>query len=184
MGGQSYAVCSRPGVFSWDRLDRGTQMLLEALEVAPGETVLDLGCGYGIVGLVAAEKAGTVYLVDADAEAVESARRTVALHGRSNCRVVAGDGVAAVDSVSFDVVATNPPFHQGKATDLDLVQRWIRDIANVLRPGGRLYLVANRFLRYEDTLRAALTSVEAVCSDSRFKVLRAERSQGRPDGRP
>jgi 16S rRNA (guanine1207-N2)-methyltransferase len=133
--------------------------------------VLDLGCGYGIVGLVAAETAGTVYLVDADVEAVESARRTVALHGRRNCQVVPSDGAAAVGEVAFDVVATNPPFHQGKATTYDVAGQLIRDAARVLRPGGRFYLVANRFLRYEEALGEAFGAVEMVYSDSRYKVL-------------
>jgi 16S rRNA (guanine1207-N2)-methyltransferase len=141
------------------------------MAVAPGETALDLGCGYGIVGLVAAETAKRVYLVDADVEAVEAARRTVALHGRHNCAVLVSDGVAAVEEVAFDVVATNPPFHQGKATTYDVARQFIGDAARVLRPGGRFYLVANRFLRYEEALRAAFGRVEMVYVDARFKVL-------------
>lgn len=175
VGGKGYAVCSRPGVFSWDHLDRGTAALLAAMAVAPGETVLDLGCGYGIVGLVAAETAERVYLVDADVEAVEAARRTVALHGRRNCAVLVSDGVAAVEEVAFDVVATNPPFHQGKATTYDVARQFIGDAARVLRPGGRFYLVANRFLRYEEALWAAFGGVEMIYADARFKVLRGTR---------
>lgn len=176
VGGKEYVVCSRPGVFSWDRLDHGTEALLSVLEVAPGETALDLGCGYGIVGLVASQTAGQVYLVDADVEAVEAARRTVALHGRRNCAVLVGDGVAAVQDVAFDVVATNPPFHQGKATTYDVARQFIRDAARVLRPGGRFYLVANRFLRYEEAMRAAFGRVETLHADARFKVLRGTRT--------
>ncbi len=175
VGGKRIAVCSRPGVFSWDRLDRGTEALLAAMEVAPCETVLDLGCGYGLVGLVAAGTARQVYLVDADVEAVEAARRTVALHGLGHCTVLAGDGVAAVQGIAFDVVATNPPFHQGKATTYDVARQFIADGARVLRPGGRFYLVANRFIRYEEAMREALGRVETVYSDSRYKVLRGSR---------
>lgn len=174
--GRTYPVCSRPGVFAWDRLDRGTQLLLESLEVAPGETVLDLGCGYGIVGLVAAERAGQVYLLDADAEAVESARRTVALNGLGNCQVLASDCAAAVGHVPFDVVATNPPFHQGKATTYDVALQFIRDAARVLRPGGRFYLVANRFIRYENAIRQTFGNVQAVHSDAQYQVLRTIRA--------
>ncbi len=77
--GHTYEVHSRPGVFAWDRLDGGTSALIEAMQVTPGDRVLDLGCGYGIVGAVAANLgAGHVTMVDADIVAVESARRTVA----------------------------------------------------------------------------------------------------------
>jgi 16S rRNA (guanine1207-N2)-methyltransferase len=172
--GKPYPVCSRPGVFSWDRLDRGTEVLLEALEVTPGETVLDLGCGYGIIGVMAAETAGQVYLVDADIVAIESARRTVALHGLGNCRVLSGDSATAVEGVTFDIVATNPPFHQGKATTYNVAEQFVRDAARVLRPGGRLYMVANRFLPYEDTVREALGTVEMIHAGKRFKVLRGD----------
>lgn len=176
--GRTYAVCSRPGVFSWDRLDRGTELLIEAMEIGPADTVLDLGCGYGIVGLVAAGLAmsGQVYLVDADIEALESARRTLALHGLAHCYVLASDCAAAVRDVPFDVVATNPPFHQGRAATYDVARQFIRDAAQVLRPGGRFYLVANRFIPYEDTLRRTFGQVQALYLDSRYKVLRATRS--------
>ena len=82
-------------------------------------------------------------------------------------------GVAAVGEVAFDVVATNPPFHQGKATTCDVAGQFIRDAARVLRPGGRFYLVANRFLPYEDAIREALGTVKMIYSDNQFKVLRA-----------
>lgn len=175
--GRCYTVCSRPGVFSWDRLDRGTELLIEALEIGPADTVLDLGCGYGILGLVAAtlSPAGRVYLVDADIEALESARRTLAQNGLAHCPVLPSDCAAAVRDVPFDVVATNPPFHQGRAAVYDIARQFIHDAAQVLRPGGRFYLVANRFLPYEDALRQAFGQARVLHADSRYKVLGATR---------
>ncbi len=78
--GKSYRVCSRPGIFAWDRLDPGTQALIEMLDIPPGSEVLDLGCGYGIIGAVAADLAhgGRTLLVDAEVAAVEAAGQTLA----------------------------------------------------------------------------------------------------------
>jgi len=77
IAGHSVFVCSRPGVFAWNRLDEGTRLLVEHMRIEPEDTVLDLGCGTGIVGVVSARIAtrGKVVLVDTDAEAIRSATR-------------------------------------------------------------------------------------------------------------
>lgn len=177
MQGNEYVVCSRPGVFAWDRLDRGTQALLEAMDVRADDHVLDLGCGYGIVGVVAADRArtGAAHLVDAHVTAVEAARRTVAANGLSNGHVHLSDCAAAVRNQQFDLVLANPPFHHGKATQYDVAQQFMRDAAAVLKSRGRFYLVANQFLAYEEPLREPFGQVETVYWDNQFKVLLATR---------
>ena len=89
-------------------------------------------------------------------------------------QVVPSDGVQAVQTQRFDLVATNPPFHQGGLQTADIAESFIRGAVQVLRPQGRFYLVANRFLKYEHTLRAHFQQVEEVGGNTRFKVMRAQ----------
>lgn len=176
--GGACKVFSRPGVFSWDRLDRGSQALLEVMEVGRAERILELGCGYGIVGTAAARAApgAQVTMVDVDVEAVRSTRRTADENGVGDrCEVLASDAADAVADRRFDLVLANPPFHVGKATDLDVPAQFIRDAARVLDRGGRLILVANRTLPYEAWVRECFGSYRAVLDGREFKVLAATR---------
>lgn len=175
--GRTFAIESLPGVFSYDRLDEGTALLLDALAargVLAGGRALDLGCGYGILGLaVAALGAGRVDLVDVSLPAVAAAGRNVAAAGLAQAQVVAGDGFAAVPDARYDLIVTNPPFHTGKVVDYDSARRFMRESAGALAPGGELLLVANAFLPYEPVLRERYRAVEQLAATPRFQVLRA-----------
>lgn len=168
-------VYSRPGVFSWDHVDEATALLAEHMVVNKGESVLDLGCGSGGLGTVAAKLSGTgrVRMVDADNEAVRSTRGTIEVAGVRNASVVVSDIASAVIDERFDVVVSNPPFHVGKATNLELPLQFIRDAFEVLNPKGRLYLVANRTLPYESMIAEQFGAVLTVHDGPRFKVLSA-----------
>lgn len=176
--GRAWRVATKPGVFAWDRLDPATALLLDHLEVGESDHVLDLGAGYGIIGLVAATLAprGQVDLVEADVTAVEAARRTLALNDIANAEVHLSDGAEAVRR-QYDVVATNPPFHQGYGVDYTVARQFIRDAHRLLKPGGRFWLVANRGLRvsYPEIIRHHFGDVEIVVEDSRWQLLRAVR---------
>jgi 16S rRNA (guanine1207-N2)-methyltransferase len=161
-------------------VDAGTAALVGAMEIGAGERVLDLGCGTGLAGLAAARRAGEgrVVLVDADVRAVESARRTLAANGIANAEVLVSDCGSAVsahrsDAGRFDVVITNPPFHQGVGVEYAVARQFVRDAARVLGRGGRLFLVANRFLRYGELVREVFGNVETAYADSRYHVLAA-----------
>jgi len=166
-------LVSKPGLFAWDRLDEGTAALVRAMEIAPRDQVLDLGCGTGLAGLAAARRAtdGQAVLVDADVRAVEAAWRTATANGVVNVEVSPSDCASAVLDRRFDVVVSNPPFHQGVGTDYEVAHQFVRDAARVLRRGGRLFLVANRHLRYADLIRANFGNVDAVYADNRYQVL-------------
>ena len=172
-------VRSRPGVFSWDRLDAGTRALLDVMDVEGGGAILDPGCGFGIIGAVAARLApeARVTMTDVNVDAIESSRRTIAENGLAGrCEVVASDIAAVIPDRSIDLVLTNPPFHTGKATDLLVAAQFVRDAARVLKPGGRLVLVANRTLPYELWLRECFGSFHTAFDGRQFKVLSAVRA--------
>jgi len=161
--------------FAEGKLDEGTYLLLEVLEVRRTDEALDMGSGAGFIGIHIARLAtkGHVTMVDASLAAVDAAQHAVEQSGLTNVQVVPSDGAQAVLSQRFDLVVTNPPFHQGGIQTTEIAERFIRQAAQVLSPHGRFYLVANRFLKYEPTLRACFKTVEEVGGNSRYKVLRA-----------
>jgi 16S rRNA (guanine1207-N2)-methyltransferase len=173
LGGETLQVVSLPGVFSHGRLDDGTRLLLETLPSLPGP-LLDVGCGAGILGAwYAVRGAGPVTLVDADALAVEAARRTLALNGLSG-RVEAGD-VFPPETAAFASIISNPPFHQGSATDDRVTATLVAGAGARLRPGGTLTLVCNRFLPIPDRLDRAFGSHVALADDARYRVYQVTR---------
>ena len=170
-------LSARPGVFSWEHLDEATQILGDLMDICAGESVLDLGCGTGALGLTAALLSGTgrVLMVDADAEAVRCASRGITKAGVTNAEVRASDVGSALGDEPFDVVVANPPFHQGKATDLLVPRQFIADAYAHLNAKGRLLLVANRTLPYEQLIADRFGEVRTLHDGRRFKVLSATR---------
>ena len=164
-----------PATFAEGKLDEGTRLLVEALEVHATDIALDIGCGTGYIGMHIAHVAskGQVTMVDSSLVAVDAARHMIEQSGMTNVQVLASNGTQVVMGQRFDLIATNPPFHLGGIQTTDIGERFIRESAQVLRPRGRFYLVANRFLKYEPTLRSCFHSVEEVGGNTRYKVLLA-----------
>ena len=167
-------LVSAPGVFGHGRLDDGSRLLLRALPARLSGRLLDLGCGCGVLGAVLAARGpeAEVWLADRDALAVACARRSLAANGLERARVVCSDGLSDLDG-HFDHVVTNPPFHEGVATDYSFVERLSRELRERMSPRGHLWLVANRFLRYRPLLEAAFREVHEVVADGRFRVFHA-----------
>lgn len=179
--GHGFVFTSDAGVFSRGRVDRGTELLLEALDLGPCESVLDLGCGYGIVGIVAARlsEGGHVILTDVNERAVALARRNLAANGTRNAEVRLGELYAPVEDLRFDHIVCNPPLRAGRA----VVDRIVSEAPDHLQEGGRLWLVA-RTRQGADALRgrmaAAFGDAEIVRRGSGYKVLRATRGPTAP----
>jgi 16S rRNA (guanine1207-N2)-methyltransferase len=167
-------LSSQPGVFSWDRPDPGTAVLIEALPPLAGRGA-DLGCGAGALGLAVLKSAAVerLLLIDLDRRAVDAARRNV-----SDARAefawsdVRRPGVLPE---GLDFIVTNPPFHQGGAEDKALGQAFIALAANSLKRGGKLYLVANRHLPYEAPLADSFAATRLLAEREGFKVFEARR---------
>ncbi len=174
--GVPLAVVSVPGVFSHGRLDDGTRLLLENLDVPPNARVLDVGCGAGVIGLMAKRMRpeSTVHLIDSSAYALEAARRTMSLNSLPDVRVQPSDVFSEVDS-RYSLIVTNPPFHTGVPTDYRVAGEFFRDAAARLEPGGAVAVVANRFLPYPALMEEYLGRCEVVAENTRFRVYRAVR---------
>ncbi len=172
-----YTIMTMPGVFSWDYLDDGTALLLEHLGVEPDTDVLDMGCGYGIIGLVAARMGARVMLVDDDLLAVRCAVAGVRINALvDRCAVMASNVTSAIQDQEFDLILSNPPFHQGVEVSVDVAGRIIVESFDRLRPGGRLRIVANRFLPYDRTMRATFGNVAKMAENGRYYVLESVRN--------
>ncbi|HTI15682.1 MAG TPA: class I SAM-dependent methyltransferase [Dictyobacter sp.] len=159
--------------FADSQLDDGTRLLLPHLAVQETDIALDMGCGAGFIGLHLARQArlGHVTMVDTSLTAVDASLLAVKQANLDNVRVVASNGVQAVRDQQYDLIATNPPFHQGGIQTREIAEQFIRDAAQVLQPTGHFYLVANRFLKYEPTLRECFQNMEEIGGDTRYKVL-------------
>ncbi len=172
-GGRAQLV-ARPGVFSRHSVDAGTRLLLDTLTVRPDECALDVGCGYGAIGLTLARLAprGQVELVDADWLAVQCAQETLRRNGIV-ARVTLGDGPLATGRADFTLIASNPPFHAGHAVDTRVAEGFVEAAWEALLPLGRLVIVANRFLAYHRAMEARFGDVETLVQTPQYRVLAA-----------
>ena len=169
-------VVGLPGVFSAAKPDKATGILLTRLADLDltGQRVLDLGCGAGLIGAWAASRGAQVTLVDGDLQSVRSSEATLAASGLSG-EVLHSDVDAALGERQFDVILTNPPFHVGRGVVLDVAREFIATAGRRLVPGGKMYLVANEPLPYEQAL-GTLGTVREVVREQGFKVLELVRA--------
>ena len=187
VGSEVFRLRTRPGVFSWRGLDAGTRLLLEHLQVRTVDRVLDVGTGYGVIGLYAARCAnkGHATLVDADILALECARENVHLNNITNAEVLPSDGLGAVQDRRFTLIVSNPPFHSGHQVSLETAEAFIEDAYRALAPRGRLVVVANRFLPYDHLIRQAFGDANTLAATAQYHVIYAEkRYQRKQRGKP
>lgn len=170
----SLGLWSQPGIFSWDRLDPGSALLIETLPALAGRGA-DFGCGIGVLAhtVLKSSKVKAMTLIDIDRRAIDAARRNV-----DDARVElrwADLRVPPAGLVNLDFVVMNPPFHQGGIEDQGLGQSFVATAAKVLRRSGSLWVVANRHLPYEAVLKPLFARVEVRAEARGFKVFEARR---------
>lgn len=165
-------MVTRPGVFSAEHADPASVMLAAHLPERLPTRIVDLGAGWGWLSaqILQHPGVGTLHLVEADATALDCARRNV-----TDPRAV----FHWADALSFKLaepvngVIMNPPFHEGRSADPALGVGFIQAAARILTGAGRLWMVANRHLPYEAALRAVFAEVSELGGDNRFKILTA-----------
>jgi 16S rRNA G1207 methylase RsmC len=143
--GQHLTFRTTWGVFSPREIDEGSRMLLDYMEIGETDDCLDLGCGYGPIGMTMARLApkGQTLLVDKDFVAVDYANRNIQANGITNAAAMLSNGFAQVGSRRFDVIASNIPAKVGN----EMLYLFLYDALAHLNPGGRLYVVTITGLR-------------------------------------
>ncbi len=158
------------GLFSYEQVDKGTKLLLEVAEIPDSGTVLDLGCGYGVIGIVIAKLNPRlrVYMVDINREAVKLAKRN-AKRNKVEDRVVVlqGDLYEPIKNLKFVAIYSNPPLAAG----MDVVKKIITEAPSHLEFGGTLQLVVRKGAKaVKKTMEQIFGNVEQLAAKEGYRV--------------
>ena len=172
--GARFRFVTDRGVFSKTGVDFGSRLLIETMEFKADARVLDVGCGYGPIGLSAARMtpAGEVTMIDINARAIELARENAQLNGITNARILQSDLYESVRDERFDVILTNPPIRAGKET----VHRIYEEGAALLTSGGAMWVVIQKKQGAPSTLaklELLFDNVKEIAKDKGYRIFKA-----------
>lgn len=166
--GHSLRFTTDAGVFSRERIDFGSVLLIETMQIPADARVLDVGCGYGPIGLAAAKLAaqGKVTMIDINERAVALARRNAEMNGITNVTIEVSDLYEKVMDQSFDIILTNPPIRAGK----EIVHRIFTEGYERLNANGEMWVVIQK--------KQGAPSALKKLQDTYREVEEVERSKG------
>jgi len=164
-----------PRLFSPKAPDSGTMLMLQHTDLQREDQVLDLGCGYGLVGIYAASiiPGSHVYMADIDPTAVEISTENLAVNGISGVTVLQSDAYDSIDKNDFTVILSNPPYH----TDFAVAKSFIEKGFNRLAIGGRMYMVTKRRDWYKNKLISIFGGVR-IWEENGYFVFMAQKKTG------
>lgn len=175
--GRKYLFMTDSGVFSKNRIDRGSELMIEAMEIKPGDKILDMGCGYGPIGIVASDLTGNegrVVMADINQRAVDLVKENFKRNIVTNATVIQSDAYTNIADRDFDVILTNPPFRAGKKVVYPMVEAAHAH----LKTGGVLYTVCmtrQGAKSLAKKMEEVFGEVEEVEKGSGYRVYRAMR---------
>lgn len=175
--GTSYTVLNNANVFSREKLDIGTRFFIQHIPHSEQyEKIIDLACGNGIVGLLAAEKNPNAELVFLDESfmAVDSAKQNMLNSQLKNkAYFEVGDCLSGIENNSVDLILNNPPFHQNNAVGDETAWKMFNQSKNALKKDGELWVIGNRHLGYHVKLKKIFNNCITVATNKKFVILKA-----------
>lgn len=166
---------TKPGVFSKQGIDAGTMLLLDNIEVEDGTVVADLGCGTGVIGIVAAKlnKRGHVHLLDDHLRVTELAKENVELNNLKNAEVHLSDLFSAVGDRTYHQIFSNPPQHLGN----EFLDELVRECYKHLKSKGKVYWVIQKHLKpfVLKLLEKHFKNAEVIAKGREHMVIMAEK---------
>lgn len=174
-------VLSKPGVFGWNKIDRGSELLmsvasrhLDHLGFEP-TSVLDLGCGYGYLTLATEYWPYIAYrcATDNNAAALQCVQENARVR-KMNVEVVAADAGSSIDR-AFELILCNPPFHQGFKVDGDLTRKFLQQAQRLLQKSGIALFVVNQFIGLETLAQRNFSAVNVLHREAGFKIIELRR---------
>jgi len=158
--GVPLAFETEAGLFSPQGIDDGTASLLALVHFHESDKVLDLGCGYGAIGIYAAKRLNPqqVFLIDNDPAAVSCAKRNARLNGVENIHIQCSDGFRGLNEKDFTKILCNPPYH----ADFSVAKHFIEKGFNRLVVGGSMWMVTKREDWYRNKLKSIFGGVRVT----------------------
>lgn len=181
---------SKPGLFGWNKIDRGSALLIEQLPAMLGSplpraaAVLDLGCGFGYLALNVATPQTRLVCTDNNAAALRACRHNLDLAGLGQADVIASNAGDRL-TPGFDLVLCNPPFHSGFSVDGDLTDRFLAAAARLLALNGSACFVVNQHIPLERKASALFADIHTHLDSGQFKLVRLRQPIHKPSkGQP
>ena len=165
-------------VFSPGAVDKGTKAMLSFVEFGAEDKVLDLGCGCGIVGILAAKQIGAdkVVMCDISENAVSLSKQNAEANGVGSVTICRSDGLKEISETGFTLILSNPPYH----TDFAVAKGFIEDGFKKLSVGGKMVMVTKRLDWYRNKLNATFGGVTVKEIDGYYVFLAEKRGNRKP----
>ena len=165
-------------VFSPTAVDKGTRAMLSFVEFKEGDKVLDLGCGCGVVGILAAKQIGAekVVMCDVSENAVQLSKQNAVLNGVGGVTIRKSDGLKEISETGFTLILSNPPYH----TDFAVAKGFIEDGFKKLAVGGKMVMVTKRLDWYRNKLSSVFGGVTVKEKDGYYVFVAEKRGNRKP----
>jgi len=165
-------------VFSPTAVDKGTRAMLTFVEFTSGDKVLDLGCGCGVVGILAAKQIGAenVVMCDVSENAVQLSKQNAGANGVDGVTIRSSDGLRNISENGFTIILSNPPYH----TDFAVAKEFIEDGFKKLAIGGKMVMVTKRLDWYRNKLSSVFGGVTVKEKDGYYVFLAEKRENRKP----